>query len=145
MHDLLLRDTDQMSMAHALEVRVPLLDHKLVEYVMGLPGEHKYPSGSPKRLLTESLDGLLPREIIHRPKQGFTFPFDLWMRGALREYCEQRLSQERIGRRGIFRPDQVRALWENFLAGRREVSWSRLWILVVLEEWLERNGVECEK
>ncbi len=145
MHDLLLRDTDQMSMAHALEVRVPLLDHKLVEYVMGLPDERKRPNGNPKRLLTESVNGLLPPEIIHRPKQGFAFPFDPWMRGALREYCEQRLSQERIGRRGIFRPDQVQTLWVNFLAGRRDVSWSRLWVLVVLEEWLERNGVECEK
>ena len=140
MHDVLLRDTDQMSMAHALEVRVPLLDHKLVEYVMGLPEAHKRPNGVPKRLLVECLDGLLPKEVIRRPKQGFTLPFDLWMRGALRQFCEERLDRERISSRAIFRPDQVQALWRRFLAGRRDVSWSRLWILVVLEEWLERNG-----
>src|SRR5204863_5580099 len=68
MHDVLLRDTDQMSMAHALEVRVPLLDHKLVEYLMGLPDESKVSNGTPKRLLVESLDGLLPDPIVHRPK-----------------------------------------------------------------------------
>jgi len=143
MHDLLLRDTDQMSMAHALEVRVPFLDHKLVEYIMGLPDGHKRLDGGPKPLLRRSVGGLLPYEVVHRPKQGFALPFDLWMRGALRKYCEERLSDRRIGSRGLFRPDRVQALWEDFLVGRRTTSWSRLWILVVLEEWLERNGIEC--
>jgi len=143
MHDVLLRDTDQMSMAHALEVRVPLLDHKLVEYLMGLPDASKRSNGTPKRLLVESLDGLLPDEIVYRPKQGFTLPFAVWMRGALRRFCEMRLSPERIDARGIFRPDQVQVLWHAFLAGHREVSWSRLWILVVLEEWLARHDVSA--
>ena len=141
MHDVLLRDTDQMSMAHALEVRVPLLDHILVEYLMGLPDAYKRSNGTPKRLLVESLDGLLPDEIVHRPKQGFTLPFELWMHGALRRFCEERLSPERLGARGIFRPGQVQELWQAFLAGRRDVSWSRLWVLVVLEEWLACNDV----
>jgi len=69
-----------MSMAHALEVRVPLLDHPLAEYVAGLPDSVKQANGVPKRLLVESLDGLLPAEIVNRPKQGFTLPFDPWMR-----------------------------------------------------------------
>ncbi len=141
MHDVLLRDTDQMSMAHGLEVRVPLLDHKLVEYLMGVPDALKRPNGAPKRLLVESLGPLLPEAVVRRPKQGFTLPFDAWMRGALARFCEERLSPERLGRRGILRPDRVGRLWQAFLAGRRDVSWSRLWILVVLEEWLERNGV----
>lgn len=143
MHDVLLRDTDQMSMAHALEVRVPLLDHNLVEYVMGLPDAHKRPDGTPKRLLVESLGGLLPEEVVRRPKQGFTLPFEPWMRGSMRGFCEERLSGERIGARGIMRPEQVRTLWRDFVDGRPSVSWSRLWILVVLEEWLEQNGVSC--
>ena len=143
MHDVLLRDTDQMSMAHALEVRVPLLDHKLVEYVMGLPDPHKASNGTPKRLLVESLEGLLPKEIVGRSKQGFTLPFDLWMRGSLRELCEQKLNFGRIADRGIMRPEQVQALWRDFLCGSKNVSWSRLWTLIVLEDWLERNGVTC--
>ena len=141
MHDVLLRDTDQMSMAHALEVRVPLLDHKLVEYLMGLPDEHKISNGTPKRLLVESLAGLLPEEIVKRPKRGFTLPFEPWMRGGLRGFCEARLSPERVGSRGFFKPERVRGLWQSFLDGGASVSWSRLWILVVLEDWLERNGV----
>jgi asparagine synthase (glutamine-hydrolysing) len=142
MHDVLLRDTDQMSMAHALEVRVPLLDHKLVEYLMGLPCRYKMSNGTPKRLLVESLGKLLPSEIVHRPKQGFTLPFSPWMKGALRRFCEERLSPERVASRGIMRPERVQKLWSDFLGGRANVSWSRLWVLVVLEEWLERNGVE---
>jgi asparagine synthase (glutamine-hydrolysing) len=141
MHDVLLRDTDQMSMAHALEVRVPLLDHRLVEYVMGLADSHKRPGETPKRLLVESLKGLLPEDIVQRPKQGFTLPFDPWMRGALRGFCEDRLSATRVESRGLFRPQEVQSLWRAFLDGRADVSWSRLWVLVVLEEWLERNGV----
>jgi asparagine synthase (glutamine-hydrolysing) len=143
MHDVLLRDTDQMSMAHALEIRVPLLDHHLVEYVMGLPDSVKVPGITPKRLLVESLGGLLPADIVQRPKQGFTLPFDPWMRGALRGFCEERLATDRVASRGLFHPEQVQALWRAFLDHRPEVSWSRLWILVVLEEWLERNGVMC--
>jgi asparagine synthase (glutamine-hydrolysing) len=141
MHDVLLSDTDQMSMAHALEVRVPLLDHKLVEYVMGLPDAHKQPNGIPKRLMIESLDGLIPDEVVHRPKQGFTLPFDPWMRGALKSFCEERLSKTRTEKRGIFRPDRISEMWTSFLSGNPEVSWSRLWVLVVVEDWMERNDV----
>lgn len=102
MHDVLLRDTDQMSMAHALEVRVPFLDHMLVEYLMGLPDALKISNGTPKRLLVESLGGLLPDALVQRPKRGFTLPFDPWMRDGLRRFCEERLSPERIGSRGVF-------------------------------------------
>ena len=143
MQDVLLRDTDQMSMAHTLEVRVPLLDHRLVEYAMGLPDSHRQPNGTPKRLLVESLDGLLPEEVAQRPKKGFTLPFEPWMRSALRQFCQERLGPGRLGGRGIFRPERLTELWQGFLAGRRESTWSRLWVLVVLEEWLQRNGVEA--
>ncbi|MDQ6675432.1 MAG: asparagine synthase (glutamine-hydrolyzing) [Chloroflexota bacterium] len=144
MHDVLLRDTDQMSMAHSLEVRVPLLDHVLVEYVMGLPDADKQPNGVPKRLLVESLGGLLPDDIVHRPKQGFSLPFDVWMRDHLRTFCEVRLGPHGLGGRDIFQPQAVRELWSAFLSGHRDASWSRLWVLVVLEDWLQRNGFqEC--
>lgn len=143
MHDVLLRDTDQMSMAHGLEVRVPLLDHKLVQWQMGLPDLRKRHNGTPKRLLVESLDGLLPDEIVYRRKQGFTLPFDPWMRGALKGFCEQRLGPGGLADRGIFRPEGLATLWESFLTGQRSTSWSHLWLLVVLAEWLEQNGVEA--
>jgi asparagine synthase (glutamine-hydrolysing) len=95
-------------------------------------------------LLVESLNGLLPEEIVQRPKRGFTLPFEPWMRGGLRMFCEERLSLERTGSRKLFRPQRVQQLWQSFQAGRSDVSWSRLWILVVLEDWLERNGISYE-
>jgi asparagine synthase (glutamine-hydrolysing) len=141
MHDVLLRDTDQLAMANALEVRVPLLDHVLAEYVVSLPDACKRANGSPKPLLVDSLPGGLPHAVTHRPKQGFTLPFANWMRSDLRGFCETRLSPERLGGRGIFRPEQLSAVWNDFLDDRPQTSWSRVWILVVLEEWLERNGL----
>jgi asparagine synthase (glutamine-hydrolysing) len=145
MHDVLLNDTDQMSMVYALEVRVPFLDHKLAEYVMGVSDEHKRPNGTPKTLLIESLKGLLPDEVVNRPKQGFTLPFDPWMRGALRDFCEERLSAKRVNNRGIFKADQIQDMWSGFLNRRPDVTWSRLWVLVVLEDWLERNDMTLDR
>jgi asparagine synthase (glutamine-hydrolysing) len=141
MHDVLLRDTDQLAMAHALEVRVPLLDHVLAEYVVSLPDACKRSNGNPKPLLVDSLGGALPRAVTQRPKQGFTLPFATWMRGELRTFCETRLSPDRLGGRGIFRPEALTTMWEAFVDGRPQTSWSRVWTLVVLEEWLERNGL----
>ena len=141
MHDVLLRDTDQMSMAHALEVRVPLLDHLLVEHLMAVPDEWRQPGKAPKRLLVESLGVELPQAAVDRPKRGFTLPFAVWMRGRLRGFCEERLGPARLERRGIFRPAALRDLWGAFMLGRRNVSWARLWILVALDDWLERTGV----
>jgi asparagine synthase (glutamine-hydrolysing) len=140
MHDVLLRDTDQMSMAHALEIRVPLLDHELAQYVVALPDEFKRSNGVPKRLLVESLEGLLPNEIVNRPKQGFTLPFEPWMRGALRPFCQERLGDRGLAGRGLLNATEVGRLWRSFLNGGADVSWSRIWILVVLDNWLESNG-----
>jgi asparagine synthase (glutamine-hydrolysing) len=142
MHDVLLRDTDQMSMAHALEVRVPLLDHALVDLVTSLPDAVKQSDGSlPKPLLVESLGGLLPESIVRRPKQGFTLPFDPWMRGPLRELCETRLGDHGLGGRGLVKPAALQQLWQSFMERSRAVSWSRLWALVVLDAWCDSNAV----
>lgn len=90
MQNILLRDSDQMSMAVALEVRVPFLDYKLVEYVLGLNDAMKFPH-TPKKLLTDSLGDLLPKEIIDRPKMGFTFPWTSWMKNELKLFCDEKL------------------------------------------------------
>ncbi|MBS1581532.1 MAG: asparagine synthase (glutamine-hydrolyzing) [Bacteroidetes bacterium] len=137
--NILLRDTDQMSMAHALEVRVPFLDHELVELVLGIGDALKYPH-TPKPLLVRALGDLLPREIVERPKMGFALPWIQWMRGALREFCAVRL--EALGRRGVLHPEALDRTWGGFLAGDMRISWARLWHLVVLEDWLERNAIE---
>ncbi|MGC4080849.1 MAG: asparagine synthase C-terminal domain-containing protein [Vicinamibacterales bacterium] len=142
MHDVLLRDTDQMSMAHALEVRVPLLDHQLVELVMALPDTCKTPAATPKRLLVDALGDRLPGQIVHRPKQGFTLPFNRWLRGPLRQFCDEQLGERGLGSRHWVKPEAVRALWTSFIESGRDVSWSRVWVLVSLEHWLEQNGID---
>ena len=81
----LLRDTDAMSMHHSLEVRVPFLDSSLVEYLLSLPESQKRNAAQPKALLIAALGELLPQELIAQPKRTFTFPWENWMRGALRE------------------------------------------------------------
>lgn len=138
LQNVLLRDTDQMSMAHALEVRVPFLDHELVEFVLGVNDRQKFPH-TPKQLLVDSLGDLLPREIVDRPKMGFTLPWDQWMRTALKSYCEAKLHD--LGQRTEFNADGVNALWQRFLAGDKRITWSRVWYLVVLGDWLERNAI----
>lgn len=140
MQNTLLRDTDQMSMAHALEVRVPFLDHKLVEYVTGISDKMKYPY-SPKKLLTDAMAHLIPEEVVNRPKMGFIFPWQKWLKKELYEFVDQKMKD--LGKRGIFVEAEVNHLWKRFLAGDPLVSWSRIWYLVVLENWMEENGIEA--
>lgn len=142
MHDVLLRDSDQMSMAHGLEIRVPLLDHRLIEYVMGLPDHLKAPGSRPKHLLVDSLGVDLPAHAVNRPKQGFVLPFDQWMRGPLKSFCEHHLGPTGLGATGLFHQTALTSLWHAFLSGDRRTSWSRPWTLVALNTWIERQGVQ---
>ncbi len=129
-HHQLLRDTDVMSMAHSLEVRVPLLDHRLVEAVLRLPGEVVLDNASgPKSLLTEALGDRLPPLVRQRQgKQGFTFPFALWLRGALESKAEAVLRQ--VQRTGWLQPAAVEDVFQAHHAGR--AHWARLWAFVAL-------------
>jgi len=137
MHDQLLRDADAMSMAHSLEVRVPLLDERLVEYVLGLPMSLRAAGGTSKGLLRAAVDDLLPSLVRDRTrKQGFTFPFDVWLRAplgpALAEALESAASNASVFRRGA-----VERLRADYQAGR--VHWSRVWAVAVLELWLRQE------
>ncbi len=139
MQNVLLRDTDQMSMAHSLEVRVPFLDHELVEYIYGVPDEHKFPY-SPKKLLVDSLGDLLPNEIVNRSKMGFTFPWEQWMKNELKDFCIKNLTN--LVDRELLDKKQLWNMWNRFLKGNQKATWSRLWPLVVLGFWLEENDIE---
>lgn len=138
--NVLLRDTDQMSMASSLEVRVPFFDHELVEYAIQIPDRFKNPV-FPKKLLVDALGELLPGEIVHRPKMGFRFPWDEWIRTELRSFCENHLT--RLAEREVFHKDTVLQLWERFIGGDTRVNWIKVWMLVVLEDWIEKNGIEA--
>lgn len=136
---VLLRDADQMGMAHGLEIREPFLDHNLVELVLGIPDSLKYPT-RPKRLLTDALGDMLPHEVVHRPKMGFTFPWAEWMRGDLRPFCGDLMAS--LARRTPFNEAVVMGRWDAFLKGNPRVTWSRIWYLCALEHWMAANRIE---
>ena len=138
MQNVLLRDTDQMSMAVALEVRVPFLDYKLVEYVLGVPDKFKKPV-YPKKLLVDSLYGLLPDEIVHRKKMGFVFPWSVWLKKELLVMCEHRISS--LAERTFINGPFVKQQWQRFLSGDKNIRWLDMWLCVVLEDWIEKNSI----
>lgn len=132
----LLKDTDQMSMAVSLEVREPFFDHELIEYVCQLPDEWKNPV-YPKKLLVESLEGLLPEEIVFRKKQGFIFPWEQWMKNELRSFCQERIHS--LCERSFIRPEVLRSWWSRFLKGDPGIRWMEIWIFIIIDYWLEKN------
>jgi asparagine synthase (glutamine-hydrolysing) len=144
MANTLLRDTDVMSMAHSLEVRVPFVDAKVVEYALSLPGEWKLDqrqNGVPKPLLADALSDLLPRDFLARKKMGFTLPFEKWMQGRMRAEISSVFGNDRqLSEAGLI-ADEVRDLWARFLRAPRAVGWSRPWSLFVLARWCRINRV----
>ena len=143
MTNTLLRDTDAMSMAHSLEVRVPFVDTKLVNYVLSLPGEWKLRgrNSMPKPLLADALTDLLPRNFLARPKMGFTLPFQKWLQRNLRTEASSVLRDSRRVAMSGLDAKAVEKVWDDFLAKPRAVGWSRPWSLYVLVQWCEINRV----
>ncbi len=133
----LLRDTDQMSMAHALEVRVPFLDHEFVELLLSVPDEWKMGS-SQKQLLVNSFKGLIPDEVINRPKMGFVFPWEVWMKNDLKQFCGDNLNY--LENQQLFNKGAISNFSNQFFKGNPTVTWSRIWPLVVLGYWIKNNG-----
>ncbi len=132
----LLKDTDQMSMAVSLEVREPFFDQDLVEFVLAIPDGLKKPV-YPKSLLVESLNHLLPDEIVFRKKQGFLFPWNIWLKNELRSFCELHLKN--MAQRPFIDGQRLMKYWGRFLAGDKNIRWGEIWLFVVLEHWLEKN------
>src|ERR1700752_117169 len=138
MTNTLLRDTDAMSMAHSLEVRVPFVDTKIIDYVLSLPGKWKAPSpDGPKPLLADAVEDLLPRQFLNRPKMGFTLPFEKWLQGKLRDEVAPVLERQTCG----LNAKAIGEIWNRFLTKPRAIGWSRPWSLYVLSRWCEINGV----
>jgi len=133
----LLRDTDSVSMANSLEIRVPLLDTPLVEFVSALPDAARRREGSQKALLVEALRDLLPPEILAQTKRTFTLPWEEWLRGPLRPRLEASFASIAPRLAQHLHSDGALAVWSEFLA--RKTSWSRPWSLYVLNEWCRRH------
>ncbi len=139
MGNTLLRDTDTVSMAHSLEVRVPMLDQRVVDYVMPLSGRLKVQPGGPtKHLLRTALRGLVPEQLLNRPKTGFCLPIDRWMHGVLRDSCESAV--DHLASSGILDSKKVRHLWGEFIASRDNVHWIRPMALVALGSYLQNQS-----
>jgi asparagine synthase (glutamine-hydrolysing) len=133
----LLRDADAMSMASSLEVRVPFLDHVLVEFVLSLHDSDKFKPGRPKALLIEALKGILPDEVVNQRKRTFTLPWEVWLKGALRERIESGLANWSPQLESYLPQQNVERVCRDFLAGK--TGWARVWSLYVLNEWITRH------
>lgn len=139
MADVLLRDSDVMSMRHSLELRVPFVDRPLIEWLWQQPARFKEDRRHPKSVLVEAASDILPPKLVNRKKRGFTLPFPIWMRTELRPFIEDTLSSASVGQSGLFEPSQIQALWRGFLAGRDSREWSRVWSLAMLVAFVNRR------
>jgi asparagine synthase (glutamine-hydrolysing) len=135
--DCMLTKVDRASMAVGLEVRVPLLDHRIVEFSMRLPPALKYRNGRGKYILRRLLARYIPKGLFERPKMGFALPLDLWLRGELRDMLKDYLSWERLSEEGIFSPSAVHAYLKEHLEGRA-AHHHRLWSIMMWEMWRDR-------
>jgi len=135
--DDLLVKTDRLSMAHSLELRVPFLDPKVAEFAFSLPTNLKVRGFAKKRLLRQALEPLLPREIIHGRKQGFSIPIAAWLRGPLEPFAREVLAPETLARQGLLDPAAVAPVLDRHVSGREDLS-RQIWGLMALTLWFDR-------
>jgi asparagine synthase (glutamine-hydrolysing) len=133
---VLLRDIDAMSMAHSLEVRVPLLDRALIEVAPQISWRLKLRDGVGKWIFKEALRDLLPPEVLFRPKMGFGLPYQVWMRRSLEPIVRDLLSPAVVQRRGAFDHREATRLLHRFYAGD-DLVWRHVWSLAVFEGWAQ--------
>src|ERR1041384_135422 len=142
--DDILAKVDRASMAVSLEARVPVLDHRVVEFAWRLPLKFKLRRGKTKWALRQILYRYVPAELVERPKMGFTMPVDLWLRGQLREWAEDLLSPDSLGRHGYLAVKPVRDKWEEHVSGAR--NWQHLlWPVLMFQAWIAQAGTTSSR
>jgi asparagine synthase (glutamine-hydrolysing) len=132
--DDILVKVDRTSMSVGLETRVPLLDHRVVEFSLGLPSSFKINRGGGKWLLKQLLKNYFPDGFFNRPKMGFVIPIGVWLRGPLREWAEDLLAEDRLVTEGIYSPAKVTSTWREHLSGIRDHS-DELWKILMYQAW----------
>ncbi len=136
--DDILTKVDRASMAFALEARVPLLDHRVVEFAWTLPREYLLKDRRGKRMLRDILYRHVPRALIERPKMGFGVPLDSWLRGPLRDWAETLLSETRLRNEGYLDYKPIRAAWRRHLMGTKNEAYA-IWTVLMFQSWLDHN------
>jgi len=136
--DDILMKVDRAAMGESLETRVPLLDHRVVEFAWRVPAVMKFRDGAGKWLLKKLLAKHVPQELFERPKMGFAIPLDGWLRGPLRDWAEDLLSERRLNEEGIFDTRIIRSTWARHLEGKSGVA-HQLWDILVYQSWSQAN------
>ncbi|MDN3399732.1 asparagine synthase (glutamine-hydrolyzing) [Psychrobacter sp. APC 3426] len=136
MADDILVKVDRAAMANSLETRVPMLDHRIVELAWKMPLDYKIRHGEGKWLLKQVLFRHVPRQLIERPKMGFSIPLHDWLRGSLRDWAEALLDEKLLIQQGYFHPTPIRMMWKEHLSGKYNHQ-NQLWNILMFQAWLE--------
>ena len=136
--DDLLTKTDRASMAWSLEARVPFMDTLVANFAFSLPVRHKVRGLSKKRLLRKAMEPLLPHDVVHGKKRGFSIPAAAWLRGDLQPFARETLEPEVLRRQGLLQPAAVAQVLDDHVSGRADLS-RQLWGLLALTLWYEHH------